>query len=152
MSLKEAVLEFADEMEEAVEAVKVAETPLYSTVLSYIRQLRRLCKATQSDPVAKDSFAFDPEKGMFLQTEAAQAMKELKTNIKQEERLGAAMIWCRGGPNDDTMVEMDAQMVEGSTPIFCGAVYKRVGNELVFQPELTEKFQRQQLQVSRDVK
>ena len=142
MSLKEVVLEIADEMEKVAKEDKHH----YDVLTSYAKQLRRACKAAATDPVAEDSFAFNPEKGMFLQTEAHTALKKMGTDAKQEERLSASMIWCVGGPADETMVENNPTMPNGAKTFVCGVVYQKTDGKLHYCAKDTEQYQRSQLQ------
>ncbi len=142
MSLRDVVMEIADEMEAEVgEGIKSVE--MGSTVLLYFaNQFRRAVKASEGEvqlspgklatrvKVPKELVQIHPQdignidEEMFLITQATEGMKKLKEGTRTEERLGSRMVEIVGGPGDFTMVEIPNDMPVGAKTHLFGVIYQ----------------------------
>lgn len=156
MSLRDAVLAIADEMEQEANQ-SVSGRSLYEALQNCAKQLRIAVKAAEESAQAitlASTAGIPPEYVSQLQLMAgARSLQVLKAKeearVKEEqqraavqEKHGAQMMRCVGGKLDETYVEVDGNCIEGAMPTFGDEVYMCCKGELHYSPEQTAAYRK----------
>lgn len=144
MSLSEAMLELADEMDAFVAKEMLTQELTQQALQSWVRQIRRLCKAAEDKSVVPFS-PFDPRsdpasiEGVNASDLAAtqRALQRLQQRHQRvgkttdmEENLIDSMCLCVDGPEEGTSVFCPPGMQEGQSMKVGKYVYILQGNKL----------------------
>jgi hypothetical protein len=145
VSLSEAILEIADDMDGDASNTASDLVVLRNHMHSYARQLRRAVKAAEGSappPAARPEPVYPPEVQTAI--EVAKARKEFqkvgRPSVSGEEIAAGKLTEMIGGVNDKTFVEIDPAMQTGQGRIIGGQVYElRADGKLHYHEQETER-------------
>lgn len=149
MSLKNAVLEIAEQMEKLskawFEGDKDADDVDFEIRL-LAAQLRGACKAAgesfiESLPKSLGKAMTTEELDCEIKKQAERKKQQEKEHAQMMEKHGTDMIWCEGGPAHSTMVPMSPGMPTGAKTRIMGAIYELKGDGKLWYQEEDTKLQ-----------
>ena len=125
MSLSEAVLEVASVMQDDAEVFSESgEAEAARKLRSYAQQLRIAVKASEGQPTVS------PMAGMLLGDTGASQHREMIDKARAEfrsqkaEEASERMLELHGGPGDDSLISVSADMPTGAYTLVAGARYQ----------------------------
>ncbi len=135
MSLREAILEIAEEMIREADDLKPVNEMMWMTLRNYAKQLKVVVKAAEGEMTrityptdlrpANDSPVYlHPDAQHFQMIE--QARKELRDQKRKSEAQEGGevrMVVCEGGPADGDTVSVSSEMPAGARTMIDGKVY-----------------------------
>lgn len=151
MSLRDAVLEIADQMQTDSDEWAVSTEPslIYAFVRGYIRQLRSAVKASEGEShtqAASDMQWIPGQNNHLSKALAQQAKEELQSatsRLHAEEAVGVqgvVMAVLHGGPFDGDTVPLSPDMPKGAKTAIGDAVYQLTeSGELQYLEQLVVK-------------
>jgi hypothetical protein len=134
MSLKDVVLEIADEMGRYEEDDKV---------INWAKQLKLICKVAGDEPQKQDKPTNWHQEWYNKAQEEAKAQANRARKAVGEEHL-PVMTLCLGGENDNLSVPTEPEMPTGAKTLIAGQVYvMSQERKLVFSAKETKKLANQ---------
>lgn len=142
MSLKEAVLEIASDLEEMAKNYldgDVDDPELDVALRLLAAQLRGACRVSPGESARPDPIKI-AQYNEELKKQAERKRQQDHEHAQMMEKTGTSMLWCEGGPAHGTLLPAPSAIPIGATPIIMGAVYVMMGDgKLWFNEEETKK-------------
>lgn len=138
MSLKEAVLEVVQNMEDDLKEADLLQEPEdQQLVKGYIRALKSACKAAADVPQGQ-KLAIDPTSQHIIEIEKARAEFRKKPDVellKEDKEEAHKILTIADGPHEGVSHVMPADMPEGAKTSINGDVYQLREGKLHHVPD-----------------
>ncbi len=147
MSLREAVLAIADEMEECSKSPEPDVTGAWrDRMMSYVKQLRLSLKASEGEHrLTTILSSHDPVLEAVANREKERKLKQEMEYANRADASGPKMIEIVEEGTDTTLVDMPGDMPIGARTLIAGKVYQlKDDNKLHYDSEQTEKLRAKQ--------